>query len=167
MYNTAVDSEEFYDFMKDPSIPKLQKKPALESILQKLDAHDITQRFFSVPQPLSCCCLLALYHLCIAGSLSRADCRDQAAIWAGQMQRLLLPAHSWIPQWAPLSTYDALQRSAGVVLTMIRPDAGLLADNNRLGEFLSISDTFDEIMAAERGEIIATITTAQVSTHML
>ena len=42
--------------------------------------------------------------------------------------------------------------------------AGLLADNNRLGEFAGISDTFDEIMAAERGEVIATITTAHVRT---
>ena len=32
--------------MKDPSIPKSQKKPALESILQKLNCHEITQRFF-------------------------------------------------------------------------------------------------------------------------
>ena len=41
-----MDSSEFYDFMKDPSIPKSQKKPALEAILQKLNCHDITQRFF-------------------------------------------------------------------------------------------------------------------------
>ena len=40
--------------------------------------------------------------------------------------------------------------------------AGLLADNNRLGEFAGISDTFDEIMGAERGEVTATITTAHV-----
>ena len=45
--------------------------------------------------------------------------------------------------------------------------AGLLADNNRLGEFTGISDTFDEIMAAERGEVIATITTAHVRVRRL
>ena len=54
IYNTAVDSSEFYDFMKDPSIPKTQKKPALESILQKLNCHDITQRFFGAMQHAAC-----------------------------------------------------------------------------------------------------------------
>ena len=46
IYNTAVDSDEFYDFLKDPSIPKSQKKPALEGILEKMGCHEITRRFF-------------------------------------------------------------------------------------------------------------------------
>lgn len=40
--------------------------------------------------------------------------------------------------------------------------AEVLAENNRLGELDKISDTFDDIMAAVRGEVKATITTAEV-----
>ena len=41
--------------------------------------------------------------------------------------------------------------------------AEVLAENNRLGELHRISDVFDDIMAAVRGEVKATITTAEVS----
>lgn len=40
--------------------------------------------------------------------------------------------------------------------------AGLLNDNNRLGEFMKVSTTFEELVAASRGEVMATITTAEV-----
>ena len=40
--------------------------------------------------------------------------------------------------------------------------AGVLAENNRLSEFAKISNTFDELVAAARGEVMATITTASV-----
>ena len=61
VYNTAVDSSEFLEFLKDPSIPKAQKKPVLESILQKLNCHEITMRFFCAPQapPLQRATMLA------------------------------------------------------------------------------------------------------------
>jgi F0F1-type ATP synthase delta subunit len=39
--------------------------------------------------------------------------------------------------------------------------ADLLAENNRLDQLDRISDTFDEIMSAVRGEVKATVTTAQ------
>lgn len=42
------------------------------------------------------------------------------------------------------------------------PLTDVLAENNRLGELDKISDTFDDIMAAVRGEVKATITTAEV-----
>lgn len=38
---------------------------------------------------------------------------------------------------------------------------GLLAENNRLGELPAIATTFDDIMAAVRGEVKATVTTAE------
>ena len=41
--------------------------------------------------------------------------------------------------------------------------ADVLAENNRLGEFAKISDSFDELMDAARGHVNATITTATVS----
>lgn len=41
--------------------------------------------------------------------------------------------------------------------------AGVLAENNRLGEFAKISDSFDELMDAARGHVNAIITTASVS----
>jgi F-type H+-transporting ATPase subunit O len=37
----------------------------------------------------------------------------------------------------------------------------LLNDNNRLGEFMKITTTFEELVAASRGEVMATITTAE------
>ena len=40
--------------------------------------------------------------------------------------------------------------------------AGVLADNNRLREILRISNAFDKLMSAARGEVTATITTAAV-----
>lgn len=42
--------------------------------------------------------------------------------------------------------------------------AGVLAQNDRLGELPAIADTFDDIMAAVRGEVKATVTTAEVGT---
>lgn len=63
--------------MKDPSIPKSQKKPALESILQKLNCHEITQRFFGtqmiiqgfsrllvMPSPMASVHLLGTASIC-------------------------------------------------------------------------------------------------------
>ena len=41
--------------------------------------------------------------------------------------------------------------------------AEVLAENNRLDQLDKISDVFDDIMAAVRGEVKATITTAEVS----
>lgn len=41
----------------------------------------------------------------------------------------------------------------------------MLAQNDRLGELPAIADTFDDIMAAVRGEVKATVTTAEVSQH--
>lgn len=41
--------------------------------------------------------------------------------------------------------------------------AGVLAQNDRLAELPAIADTFDDIMAAVRGEVKATVTTAEVS----
>ncbi len=41
--------------------------------------------------------------------------------------------------------------------------AEVLAENNRLNELNRISNVFDDIMAAVRGEVKATITTAEVS----
>jgi F0F1-type ATP synthase delta subunit len=41
--------------------------------------------------------------------------------------------------------------------------SGVLAQNDRLGELPAIADTFDDIMAAVRGEVKATVTTAEVS----
>jgi F0F1-type ATP synthase delta subunit len=38
----------------------------------------------------------------------------------------------------------------------------VLAQNDRLGELPAIADTFDDIMAAVRGEVKATVTTAEV-----
>ena len=38
----------------------------------------------------------------------------------------------------------------------------MLADNNRLGELSKITSTFDELVAAGKGEVTATITTAGV-----
>jgi F-type H+-transporting ATPase subunit O len=38
---------------------------------------------------------------------------------------------------------------------------GVLAQNDRLGELPAIADTFDDIMAAVRGEVKATVTTAE------
>lgn len=40
--------------------------------------------------------------------------------------------------------------------------AALLNENNRLGEFMKIGTTFEELVAAARGEVLATITTAEV-----
>jgi F0F1-type ATP synthase delta subunit len=39
----------------------------------------------------------------------------------------------------------------------------VLAQNDRLAELPAIADTFDDIMAAVRGEVKATVTTAEVS----
>ena len=44
----------------------------------------------------------------------------------------------------------------------LRCAAEVLAENNRLDQLDKISDTFDDIMAAVRGEVKATITTAEV-----
>ncbi len=41
--------------------------------------------------------------------------------------------------------------------------AGLLSDNNRLSELGKILDKFGEIVADQRGEVKATVTTAEVS----
>ena len=41
--------------------------------------------------------------------------------------------------------------------------AEVLAENNRLDQLDKISDVFDDIMAAVRGEVKATITTAEVT----
>lgn len=41
--------------------------------------------------------------------------------------------------------------------------AGVLAQNDRLGELPAIANTFDDIMAAVRGEVKATVTTAEVN----
>ena len=49
-------------------------------------------------------------------------------------------------------------RAVASVLTEV------LAENNRLNELNRISDVFDDIMAAVRGEVKATITTAEVGT---
>jgi len=46
---------------------------------------------------------------------------------------------------------------------LLRPiPADVLAQNDRLGELPAIADVFDDIMAAVRGEVKATVTTAEV-----
>ena len=37
-----------------------------------------------------------------------------------------------------------------------------MAENDRLGELPAVADVFDDIMAAVRGEVKATVTTAEV-----
>lgn len=43
--------------------------------------------------------------------------------------------------------------------------SGVLAENNRLHEIVRIINTFDDLMSAARGEVVATITTAAVSSQ--
>lgn len=45
--------------------------------------------------------------------------------------------------------------------------AGVLAENNRLSDFVRISNTFDDLLSAARGEVVATITTAVVRARVL
>lgn len=45
--------------------------------------------------------------------------------------------------------------------------AGVLAENNRLAEIIRICNSFDDLMAAARGEVTATITTAAVRSVLL
>jgi F0F1-type ATP synthase delta subunit len=48
-------------------------------------------------------------------------------------------------------------------VTQLSGLAEVLAENNRLDQLDKISDVFDDIMAAVRGEVKATITTAEVN----
>lgn len=82
--DAAEESEEFRNFLKDPSIPKQSKQEALDAVLDGLKVSDLTKNFF-----------------------------------------------------------------------------GVLTENNRLSEYMKISTTFDELLAAARGEVVATITTAE------
>ncbi len=50
-----------------------------------------------------------------------------------------------------------------IVAERIELPAAVLTENNRLGEFAKISDSFDELMDAARGNVTAIITTASVS----
>ncbi|KAK9828349.1 hypothetical protein WJX74_010238 [Apatococcus lobatus] len=58
-----------------------------------------------------------------------------------------------------LKILDSLLEGQGVN-ELTKSFLGVLAENNRLGEFAKISDSFDELMDAARGHVNAIITTA-------
>lgn len=42
----AEESDEFRDFLKDPSIPRSSKQDALDAVLSGLQVSDLTKNFF-------------------------------------------------------------------------------------------------------------------------
>ena len=46
VYNLTGESDEFEQFLYDPSIPKNKKVPALNAILEKMEINEVTKHFF-------------------------------------------------------------------------------------------------------------------------
>jgi F0F1-type ATP synthase delta subunit len=46
VYNTAVESSEFEQFLHDPTVPKEAKIAGLDAVLDGLKVSELTKRFF-------------------------------------------------------------------------------------------------------------------------
>lgn len=46
VYNLTGESDEFEQFLYDPSVPKNKKVPALNAILEKMEVNEVTKHFF-------------------------------------------------------------------------------------------------------------------------
>lgn len=49
VYNLTGESDEFEQFLYDPSVPKNKKVPALNAILEKMEVNEVTKHFFGRP----------------------------------------------------------------------------------------------------------------------
>ena len=49
VYKLSKKSEEFAQFLRDPSVPKAQKSAVLQDVLDTAKVSDITKNFFSAP----------------------------------------------------------------------------------------------------------------------
>ena len=59
MYKLSKKSDEFAQFLRDPSVPKPQKAAVLQDVLDSAKVSDITKNFFSAPafcHPLGSAC---------------------------------------------------------------------------------------------------------------
>jgi len=113
----AMESEEFAQFLRDPTVPLKQKSTVLQEVLSSVKVNDLTKNFFSAappPPPPPEHPRASTAHACSAGS------------------------------------------------TPCAPAAVVLAENNRLNLFDKVVDTFGELMAASRGQVSCTITSAEV-----
>ncbi len=109
-----MESEEFAQFLRDPTVPLKQKSTVLQEVLSSVKVNDLTKNFFSAPPPPPTPRAPPGGHACSAGS------------------------------------------------TPCAPAAVVLAENNRLNLFDKVVDTFGELMAASRGQVSSTITSAEV-----
>lgn len=49
VYKLSKKSDEFAQFLRDPSVPKPQKAAVLQDVLDSAKVSDITKNFFSAP----------------------------------------------------------------------------------------------------------------------
>ena len=125
VWKLASESEEFAQFLRDPSVPKKQKSKVLQDVLSDVKVSELTKNFFRAPL-LSC---------------ASRD-RTRAANFA---------SHPTVSMRLPANVQSACAQAAVV-----------LAENNRLNLYDKIVSTFGELMAAARGQVTCTITSAEV-----
>ena len=50
IWNTAAESKDFREFLKDPSIPKREKQASLDAVLGELKVGELTHNFMGESQ---------------------------------------------------------------------------------------------------------------------
>ena len=170
------ESKDFNAFVADPSVPRATKIDGLNSVLTKMGATDITKNFIGARsavrvggvqcgRPCGCGCGWGCgwgASPCILsprGLSGECGCRTTGGGLFGkqQQQQPIRPPSCAMPPLTPLPWLPS-----PLPCPPPRPPAGLLSDNNRLSELGRILGKFEEIVADQRGEVKAVVTTAEV-----